>query len=374
VGTSGNVRTYRTGSGWRARTTYRDYDGVTREIQRAGRTAAAARRKLSEAIRDRIFVGGNADLTPDSRVSVLAALWMAELEAGDLAPRTREQYQGNIDRCIVPGIGSLRVRELTVSSCERLIRTIEKKRGAATAKTTRSVLSGMCGYAARHEALDRNPVRDTGTVASSPKSSPKALTVAQAIDLRIWLTYDDRAISRDVPDLVDFMLATGLRISECTAVTWRNVDLDNWQVRVVGNVVRLKGIGLVVQVEESDKLTKRTLDLPWWAVEMLERRAATFDGEPDPDAPVFPAPRGGLRDPSNTQADFRDLFAFCGYPWVTSHVFRKTVATLMDDQEKSARAIADQLGHSKPSMTQDKYLARRRTTGAAAVLEVIGDL
>jgi integrase len=50
------------------------------------------------------------------------------------------------------------------------------------------------------------------------------------------------------------------------------------------------------------------------------------------------------------------------------------VATLMDDQQKSARTIADQLGHSKPSMTQDKYLARRRTTGAAAVLEVIGEL
>ena len=75
----------------------------------------------------------------------------------------------------------------------------------------------------------------------------------------------------------------------------------------------------------------------------------------------------------NTQADFRGSFAFCGYPWVTSHVFRKTVATQMDEQEKSARAIADQLGHSKPSMTQDKYLARRRVTGATAVLEVIGD-
>jgi integrase len=197
-----------------------------------------------------VFVGGGSDLTPDSRVSVLAALWMADLESADLAPKTREQYQGNIDRCIVSGIGSLRVRELTVSSCERLIRTIEKKRGAATAKTTRSVLSGMCGYAARHEALDRNPVRDTSSVSSVPKSPPRALTIAQAIDLRIWLTYDDRAISREVPDLVDFMLATGLRISECAAVTWRNIDLDSWTVRVAGNVVRLKGVGLIVHVEE----------------------------------------------------------------------------------------------------------------------------
>lgn len=56
---------------------------------------------------------------------------------------------------------------------------------------------------------------------------------------------------------------------------------------------------------------------------------------------------GSLRDPSNTQADLPDIFARAGYGWVTSHVYRKTVATLMDDAGLSARQAADQLGHSK---------------------------
>jgi integrase len=34
---------------------------------------------------------------------------------------------------------------------------------------------------------------------------------------------------------------------------------------------------------------------------------------------------------------------------------RKTVATLMDDAGLPARALADQLGHSKPSMTTGKF-------------------
>jgi integrase len=71
--------------------------------------------------------------------------------------------------------------------------------------------------------------------------------------------------------------------------------------------------------------------------------------------PVFPAPLGNLRDPSNTQADLRDAFAAAGFKWVTSHVLRKTVATLMDQAGLSARAAADQLGHAKPSMTSDRY-------------------
>ena len=45
---------------------------------------------------------------------------------------------------------------------------------------------------------------------------------------------------------------------------------------------------------------------------------------------------------------------------MTSHSFRKTVATLIDDEGLSARIGADQLGHAKVSMTQDKYMSRGR--------------
>jgi integrase len=47
-------------------------------------------------------------------------------------------------------------------------------------------------------------------------------------------------------------------------------------------------------------------------------------------------------------------------PEVTTHSFRKTVATLIDDEGLSARIGADHLGHSKVSMTQDRYMTRGR--------------
>jgi hypothetical protein len=42
-----------------------------------------------------------------------------------------------------------------------------------------------------------------------------------------------------------------------------------------------------------------------------------------------------------------------GFPGVTTHSFRKSVATLIDDRGLSARVGADQLGHARPSTTQD---------------------
>ena len=55
---------------------------------------------------------------------------------------------------------------------------------------------------------------------------------------------------------------------------------------------------------------------------------------------------------------------------MTSHVFRKTCATILDEAGLSARAVADQLGHAKPSMTQDVYMGRKiANPHAAAALE-----
>jgi len=79
---------------------------------------------------------------------------------------------------------------------------------------------------------------------------------------------------------------------------------------------------------------------------------------------------GGWRDPSNTQADLREAFVAAGFNWVTSHTVRKTVATRLDEAGLSARAIAEQLGHANPSLTQDVYLGRGTASPqAAAALE-----
>lgn len=67
-----------------------------------------------------------------------------------------------------------------------------------------------------------------------------------------------------------------------------------------------------------------------------------------------------LRDPNNFGKEWRTARTELGIPEVTTHSFRKTVATLIDDEGLSARIGADHLGHSKASMTQDRYMTRGR--------------
>ena len=75
---------------------------------------------------------------------------------------------------------------------------------------------------------------------------------------------------------------------------------------------------------------------------------------------IFPSSVGTLRDPNNLGKQWRKVRDDLGVPEVTSHSFRKTIATLIDDEGLSARIGADQLGHSNVSMTQDRYMKRGR--------------
>ena len=371
LGTAGAIRCYKTDTGYRARVLVRDYDGAVRALERRGSTKAAAERALKSALRDRAPVHASGDIAAESRVSDLAEAWYAGL--ANLSPVTMQAYRDRLDRQILSGLGQLRIRELSIGVLDRHLRLVADKHGVATARTCRSVLSGMCTLAARHDALAQNPVRAVGPVTGRPKKAPRALTLPELRQLRAALTYDDRAIGRDVPDLISFLMATGLRIGEACGLAWDAVNLETGAIEVRAAAIRVRGQGLLVKSTKTDAGT-RTLLVPRWCVTMLRERAASLDLPEDSrgSRPVFSAPLGGWRDPSNTQADLREAFATAGFDWVTSHVFRKTVATLMDHAGLSSRAAADQLGHANTSMTTDVYFGRKvAATGAAGVLEAV---
>jgi Phage integrase central domain len=157
-------------------------------------------------------VGAGAEITRDTKIAGLAETWFAEISAQDRSPGTLCAYRDRLDRQIIPALGNLRVRELTTGVVDRHLRAVRDKHGAALAKLCRTVLSGMAGLATHHDALEHNPVRDAGRIGhGKPKCVPRALSLAEIRELRTWFSEDDKARERDLPDLVDMLLSTGLR-------------------------------------------------------------------------------------------------------------------------------------------------------------------
>ena len=120
--------------------------------------------------------------------------------------------------------------------------------------------------ACRYDAIATNPCRDVGRISVKPKRPPTALTIDALKRLHQWLSCDGQSVERDLPDLVLFLMATGLRIGEALAVQWRDLDLDECTVEVRGTVLRLRAGGLIIKSSPKSAAGRRILELPLWAV------------------------------------------------------------------------------------------------------------
>lgn len=356
---------------WEASCRYRDADGETRKVKRTGRSKNAAENALRTALSDRRHAAG-AILTPDSRISDAAKLWLEHREAqhaaGELAHNTLTVYRSAWENYVEPGLGGVRLREISVARCEQWKVELRKRKGPSATKSARTVLSGILGYAARMGVIPTNPTRDMSPIPGSRKAQPRALTRDERTAWIAAMAADDKAARWDIPDLTRFMLATGCRIGEALAVSWDQVDLDAGTVAIRWHLVRTRGEGLIRVAGAKSLAGDRVLKVPRWCVAMLlERRVNELAGYP-----VFPDTLGGWRDPGNVLKVMRGARDEAGFGWVTSHVFRKTCVTVLDEAGLSARSIADVAGHSDPSMTQRVYMGRGLVSDEAA--EALEDL
>jgi len=348
----------------RALTHVRDLDGRRRQVTREGTSRSNAKENLLRAVADRAAVGQ--DLTGESRLREVAAVWIAEVDrqvaAGQIAPNTSRIYRSALRNHVLPGVGELRVQEATVPRVNAFIMVMRAHHRSGITKTSRTVLSAVLGHAVRAGALAANPMHGVARVSAERRKAPRALTQVERDRWIAAMDADIRAVRHDLPDLTRMMLATGVRIGECLAISFVDVSTSDKTLAVDWNLVRITGRGLV-RMSTKTVAGERTLRLPGWAVDMVIRRgdARGWSG------PLFPDTLGGWRDPSNTSRSLRHARDRAGFGWVTSHVFRKTVVTMLDESGLTAREIADQLGHAKVSMTQDVYMGRRAVSGGAAV-------
>ena len=235
--------------GYRALTRFRDHDGVTRKVERRGHHGRG-QESAARALRDRAPPGpttgspGTRDSgspptsgsvgRPAGRTGAPFAEHGAVVPAESHDPCTAGHRGNSASRADGPSARS--------NSCRRSSSTA----GTATAKIARTVVSGVLGLAVRHGAIPVNPARDVGrhhghSHASAPgadrrRSGRSGSPVCERTRMQL---------RKDLPDLCEWMLGTGVRIGEALAVSWEDVDLTAELVAIEHTIVRIKGVGLV---------------------------------------------------------------------------------------------------------------------------------
>lgn len=361
LGTYGKITRTDLGDGrWVARTRYRDFDGVTRQIKAHGSSGAKAEAALKDSVKRRHRVAGGGDvLTAESTVAELLDQWMTDVRNSDRTDATVAYYERAVDKIIKPGLGAVTLRESTTGQIDRFLRAIPSVSGQRDARV---VLRQAFALAARYDCVPHNPVTDAYRPPAS-RSKPRALELddVQELRRRIRAWQDEQRLgprrAYDLVEIVDVMLGTGARIGEVLALRWQdctNLDAERVAVTIAGTVVTAKGKGCWRQDHPKSEAGWRTVILPQFAVDALRRQRDR--GIPSAEGLVFPTRTGAARWPANVRTAWRKVRGD-DYAWVKPHTFRKTVATLVE-RELGVGAASIQLGHSGTGVTERHYVVR----------------
>lgn len=400
LGTAGKIRTHkttRTGPdgktyiSWRAMCSYRYPNGETKPIERRGRTETAAKKALNDALRTlaaRSRTPQRVKLRPDSRYEEALQVYLAK---GKWRGTTYDRYASHVRRHLIPRMGQVRLQEIDVPVIEDVLEVLaeEGKTGkdgpgplaANTLRQIRVVIHDSLQVAVSHGAIPSNPAEHLTRIKGEPRRPSRALSPEERHQLLDDLDADKQAVAADLPALLRFLAGTGVRLGEAVGLRWCDLNLDETPVVmedpvagrmkvpprsawINGNIVEITGKGLT-RHEGKTFRAQRVIGLPEWLVLLLQLRWA--DDEYAEAGPVFPSEAGGWRWLGNTRRAIRAFRSRAGYDWMTSHTFRRTVATVLDELGLTARQIADHLGHAQVSMTQDVYMGRGQADPAVAL-------
>ncbi len=335
---------------YRAR--YTDATGKQKSVY--GKTVKECREKLTEALSNAdkglVFASGNIS------VGEYMDRWIEDSAKGDLAPRTYHNYKLQIRQHIKPGIGRVKLSQLSPANVQALYAAkLRDGMASSSVRYIHAVLHRALEQAVRFGMIPRNPA----AVVDAPKVRQDEIQPLDADQTRRLL---DAARGDRFEALYVLSLTTGLRCGESLGLRWSDIDFDKKTVRISRQLQRMRRDG-----DESGTLvftepkhgSRRTLDLPQRAVDALrshrkrqaEEQLRTGAKWRD-NGLVFATGKGTPLDAQNiVNRYFKPLLKRAGLPLINWHAMRHTYATLLLAKGVHIGYVQKALGHKNIQLT-----------------------
>ena len=274
-----------------------------------------------------------------------------------LRPTTAFRYEQMIDRYVLPHIGRVPMRSLTITHLEDLyahLRRSGRHDGGPLAPKTvlnvHQILRTALGDAERSGLVQRNVARlmDPPCHGAAPEQ-------------RCWNEHQLRqflhvAMTHRLGPAIWLAAMTGMRRGEVLGLRWTDIDLETATLSIRRSV---SCTGYQVHTTPTKTRTsrraidldQRTMDvLREWRHQQLSELAAVAEG-----GTVFTRTDGEPVHPHALSQTVSRLQRSAGVPTIRLHDLRHTHATLMLKHGIPLKVVSERLGHSTPAFTMAVY-------------------
>ena len=337
-----------------------DAEGKRRRVYATVRgTKTDAERELRHMADEAERVRAQEPAAIETRTSVAdwVISWLDDLMANGNEITTHQRYESNAKRHVLPHLGALPIRDLSVRHVRNMERRMREGRpsvkpvGNRSIQVAHRILSGACELAVEMGHLETNVM----STISAPRCQydevipPEKRVMKRLLKLA---RHEDHRMAT----FFRLMAFTGLRRGEGIALTWENVNLELGTVFVAVTVAKVKG-GLIQKRPKTPRAV-RTVDLDKKTVQALkEHRAQQIaSGVSDGNSGlVFPNSSGEWMSPSTMDRDLKQIASRVGANGLTFHDFRHFHGTMLLQQGHNVVVVSQRLGHKDPSITLKIY-------------------
>jgi len=266
--------------------------------------------------------------------------------ARSLAPTTQETYRRDLDRYVLPALGSRRLGQLHPEEIEQWLND-ELESGLASSSVHRHyrTLRRMLQSAVEKDRLLANPCDRV----HPPKVTTRKMAV---LDWKQAVTLAE-AHSDRYRALIYLALDSGMRWGELTGLRCDSLDVARRKVRVTEQLVELAD-NTRVRREPKTSAGVRSITISTTTAAILERHLDTYVAD-DPDALVFTNGAGSPISHSSFHAHhFSRALERVGLQ-CRFHDLRHTSVALAIAAGAHPKAIQARMGHSSITVTLDRY-------------------
>ena len=242
-----------------------------------------------------------------------------------------------LSRDILPALGSKRVNDVKAPQVLAALRAVESRGALETARKCKTVISGVMAYSVATGHAERNPVMDIrGAMQERQVRHHSSLTdpkqVAQLMR-DVW-EYDGFFVTQCAFKLIALLF---VRPGELRNAEWSEFDLDGAEWRIPAGRMKMREQHLV-------PLSSQAVEILRELHQVTGRNRLVFPGVRSHDKPM-------------SENTLTAALRYSGYSkdQMTSHGFRSTASTLLNEQGWNRDAIERQLAHAPRDSVRAAY-------------------
>lgn len=312
-------------------------------------------------------------ITPDSDVSEKKSQWtlqawimfyLENYKKNELKQTTYDSYMGIWRSHILNSqLGKSKLENVNGEKLQQFYN--EMSNNGYNAKTVRHMFI-LINMALKMAVKLRYITENANDFVSLPKRQAYEGKTLTAEEVRVIF---EKAREEELYPIVALTICTGLRKGEVMALTWKNIDFREMELRVEGNLCRVRKDDEAERSKYEYKVldpktakSRRIIPLTEKAMEALqiqkERQDSMkkkYDAIYDDKGFVFTEVDGSVIRQRGFMDKYHAFLKKYGISDIRFHDLRHTFATLLLEEGESPKVIQELLGHSTITTTMDIY-------------------